>query len=96
MEKGVSRHADSNQHKLRARPTIRMAEIAKSHFTPKSVAERETIGLLHNVYLILINGLPLQVYALVEYQLNIFDSDNDPCHSKDSRLSVTHRSKHST
>lgn len=49
----------------------------------------------------MINGLPVYkstpLHSLVDYQLNYFGSDeDDPCHSKDTRLSGTHRSKHST
>ena len=80
-EKYLQRHGDSNQHKLQAQPTIRMAETAKSHFAPKSVCERETIGLLHNVYFILINGLPpyksTRLDSLVDHQLKFFGSDED-------------------
>ena len=87
------------QHKLLAQPTLKMAEKAKAHFAPKPMSEKETIGLLHNVYFILTNGLPVykstSLHSLVDYQLQFFGSDGEESDTS-THLSASHRSKHST
>ena len=97
----LQRHADSNQHLLHALPTIRTAEQAKSHnmFLPKSATERQTIGLLHNIYFMVTNGLPvykaIPLHSFVDYQLEVY-SDESQCGSQRSFLSSTHRTKYCT
>lgn len=98
----LQRHADSNQHTRHAQVTLQMVNTVKSHgFFPavsKSATERETLGLLHNIYFALINGLPVykseQLHHLTEFQLKFFSDDSEE--KSRSCLSMSHRTKYST
>ena len=99
------RHADSNQHLLHAIPTVQTADHAKSlnMFSPKSATERQTIGLLHNIFFIVTNGLPVYkatpLHSFLDFQLMFHSANDTPESQHDSQqsyLSSTHRTNYST
>ena len=99
------RHADSNQHLLRAIPTVQTADHAKSlnMFSLKSATERPTIGLLHNIFFIVTNGLLVYkatlLHSFLDFQLMFHSADDTPESQHDSQWSFlfsTHRTKYST
>ena len=99
----LQRHADSNQHLLHALPTVKTAEQAKSRnmFSSKSATEMQTVGLLHNVYFMVKNGLPVYkstpLHSLLDFQLEFYCDESQHDHERQrSFLSSTHRTKHST
>ena len=85
------RHADSNQHLLHAIPTVQTADHTKSlnMFSPKFATERQTIGLLHNIFFIVTNGLPVYkatpLHSFLDFQLMIHSANDTPESQHDSQ-----------
>jgi hypothetical protein len=71
----LQRHCDSNQHRTQAPEVRKMAAVVQSRgfFPTISSTEQQTLGLLHNVYYVVENGLPVSksdsLHCLVDFQL---------------------------
>ena len=98
----LQRHSDSNRHTRHAPMTAQMVEAVKYRgffqSTSKSATEQQTLGLLHDIYFVVTNGLPVYksdaLHCLVEFQLRYISDESDG--QRRSYLSKSHRTNDST